>query len=87
MGEEGKVILGVINQEQEPMVYRVDVTINGEKKNEQGPMMLEYNERWEGEVSFMPEVASENQKVEFLLYKDGETDIYSSLYIWIDVKQ
>ena len=86
MGEEGKVILGVINQEHEATVYRVDVTINDEKKSEQDLMELEHNEKWEGEVSFVPEVVSENQKVEFLLYKDGETGSYSSLRIWIDVK-
>ena len=87
VGEEGEVILGVINQEHEPMVYRVDVTVNGEKKNEQGSMMLEHNERWEGEVGFASQVVGDHQKVEFLLYKDGETEIYSSLYIWIDVIQ
>ena len=50
-------------------------------------MVLEHEQKWGGEVSFVPEVASENQKVEFLLYKEGETDSYSSLHIWIDVKQ
>lgn len=69
------------------MVYRVEVKIDGVKNNEVEGITLEHEEKWEGEVSFVPEVASENQKVEFLLYKAGETDIYSSLHIWIDVKQ
>ncbi len=36
----------------------------------------------------MPEVAGENQKVEFLLYKDAETEpCLEPLRLWVDVKQ
>ena len=87
VGEEESVIVGIINNEYKTVSYRVDVTINGEKNNDVEGITLEHEEEWEGEVSFVPEVASENQKVEFLLYKDGEPDIYSSLHIWINVKQ
>ena len=71
VGEEESVIVGIINNEYKTVSYRVDVTINGEKKNEQGPMMLEHNERWEREVGFASQVVGDRQKVEFLLYKGG----------------
>ncbi len=36
--EEGKVIMGIINREHEPVTYRVEVVIDGVKNNEIGFM-------------------------------------------------
>jgi len=89
VGEEGRVIVGIINREHEPVTYRVEVVIDGVKNNEVGPVILEHEGKWEGEVSFMPEVAGDNQKVEFLLYKNnGEGEpCLKPLYLWINVKE
>lgn len=89
VGKEGRVIVGIINREHEPVTYRVEVVIDGVKNNEVGPVILEHEGKWEGEVSFMPEVAGDNQKVEFLLYKNnGEGEpCLKPLYLWINVKE
>jgi len=84
VGEEGKVIVGIINREHEIVSYRVEVTIGGVKNNEVKVIVLEHDEKWEGEVNFVPKVAGENQKVEFLLFKNEEVESYS-LYLWLDV--
>jgi len=86
VGEEGKVIVGIINQEHETVSYRVEVRINGMKSSEVGPIVLEHEEEWELEVSFVPLVSGNNQKVEFLLYKQGQTEACQSLHLWVDVK-
>ena len=52
VGEEGKVIVGIINREHEPVTYRVDVAIDGVKNNEAGPMTLEHDGEWEEIVGF-----------------------------------
>ncbi len=83
---EGEVLVGIVNQEGETMSYRVEVRIDGVKSNEVGPVVLEHKERWEEEVSFVPKVAGEKQKVEFLLYKQGQTEACQSLHLWVDVK-
>lgn len=85
VGEEGKVTLGIVNHEYRQMSYRVIVSINGEKNNEIGAVVLEHDEKWESEISFVPKVAGENQKLEFLLYKNGEVvhDL-KPLHLWID---
>ena len=44
----------------------------------------EQGEKWEGEIGFAPMHTGENQKVEFLLYKDGSTEAYNSLHLWIN---
>jgi uncharacterized membrane protein len=86
VGEEGRVIVGIVNNEYETVNYRVEVRIDGVKNNEVEGITLEHEERWENGVSFTPEVAGENQKVEFLLYKDGETEPYlEPLRLWLDV--
>ncbi len=85
MGEEGKVIVGIINREHEPVTYQVEVVINGVKNNEVGPMMLEHSEEWEEVVSFTLDRAEDNQKVEFLLYRQGQNEVYQRLYLLVDV--
>ena len=87
VGEEGRVIVGIINNEYKTVSYRVEVKIDGVKNNEVEGITLEHDEKWEGEVSFVPEVASENQKVEFLLRKQGQGDIYQILHLWVDVAE
>lgn len=86
VGEEGKVILGIVNHEREDnLTYRVVITINGETIDTIGPLVLENNEKWENEVSFSLRKVGEDRKVEFLLFKEGEAEPYKSLYIWLDV--
>ncbi|MBA7690235.1 hypothetical protein ES703_98759 [subsurface metagenome] len=79
------MIVGIINQEHETVSYRVEVRINGMKSNEVGPIVLEHEER-ELEVSFVPKVSGNNQKVEFLLCKQGQTEACQSLHLWVEVK-
>ncbi len=50
------------------------------------PLALDHDEKWENEVGFVLQVVGDDQKVEFILYKNGEEEPYSSLHLWIDVK-
>ncbi len=87
LGEEGKVVAGIINREQQTMSYRLEVRIDNLKKAEAGPLTLEPDEKWEAPLSFKPDKAGDNQKLEFLLFKAGESDPYMKpLYLWVNVK-
>ncbi len=87
LGEEGKVVAGIINREQQTMSYRLEVRIDNLKKAEVGPLTLEPDGKWEAPLSFKPDKAGDNQKVEFLLFKAGESDPYMKpLYLWVNVK-
>ncbi len=86
VGEEGKVRVGIINREHEPVTYRVEVVIGGVKNNEAGPVTLEHDEEWEDIVSFTPDRAGDKQKVEFLLYRQGQSEVYHRLHLWVDVR-
>jgi uncharacterized membrane protein len=87
VGQEAQVILGMVNHEYENTSYRVEVTIDGIRDGEIGPIVLANKEKWEKQVSFTPTSVGENQKVEFLLYKNGQVEPYLSLRLWIDIKQ
>lgn len=88
VGEEGKVVVGIINHEYREVSYRIELRINGAETNEIGPMVLQHDEKWEQEAGFVPEVAGKNRKVEFWLYKDGEVEPYlEPLRLWIDVTE
>jgi uncharacterized membrane protein len=86
LGEEGKVIVGIINREHETVTYRVEVAINGVKNNEVVPVALDHDGEWEEIVSFTPNKAGDNQKVEFLLYRQGQSEVYQRLHLWADVR-
>ena len=88
VGEEGNVVVGIINREHETVSYRFEVRVNGEKNNEVGPIILGHSKKWEGEVTLVFEVIGENQKVEFFLHKDGETEpCLKPLCLWVDVTE
>ena len=86
VGEEGKVIIGIINREQAVATYRVEIRIDGMVNNEIGPITLQHNEKWQDVVRFTPVQVGDKQKVEFLLYKAGQTGIYQQLYLYVDVQ-
>ncbi len=85
-GEEGKVVVGIVNREYETVSYRLEVRIEGIISNEIGQVTLEHEEKWEEIVSFTPERIGNEQRVEFLLYRQGQNEVYRSLHIWVDVQ-
>ncbi len=95
VGEEGEIILGIVNHEQERASYWVEVRIDGGKAKmridgEDRNMIeieLDHEEKWEREVGFMPQKAGKEQKVEFVLYKEGKPYFKDPLHLWVDVEQ
>ena len=86
VGEEGKVLVAIVHREQEIATYWVEVTIDGVKNNEVEAVTLNEGEKWEGIVGFTPDKTGDNQKVEFLLYRQGWDGIYQRLHLWVDVQ-
>jgi uncharacterized membrane protein len=87
VGEEGEVIIGVVNHEYAAVTYQLELKLNG-GVIDQKSIVLTHNETWEGPFTFKPNKAGEDQKLEFLLYKEElkETKPYRSLHLWVDVK-
>jgi len=67
-------------------VEKAKLRIGGEDR-EEIVGELENEGKWEQEVGFVPQKAGEGQKVEFVLYKDGEPYFEEPLNLWIDVEK
>ena len=88
LGEEGKIIVGIVNHERATISYHVEVITNGVKDYETSSISLANGEKWENEVTFTPTILGTNQEVEFLLFKGGETtSAMEPLHLWMDVTQ
>ena len=85
-GEEGRVILGIANNEGEAITYRLEVTLNGTPVRSIDSIVLDDAGKWEQEVGFTPDKAGANQEVRFLLYRAAETETYRSLLLKVDVR-
>ena len=68
------------------MDYRVEIVIDGTAFNEIGIITLENEGKWEELVTFSANHSGNDQKVEFLLYRDGQSEVYRSIHLWIDVR-
>lgn len=93
-GEMGTIILGIVNREQEEAMYSLSIMIdnqlreiyfNGNTQEEIGPITLAHGEKWEHEIGFAPEHIGNNQKVDFVLYKDSVPYFEEPPHLWVDV--
>ncbi len=93
VGEEGRIILGIVNHEQEGANYKVEVWIDGQKTKlriegedrDEIKVELEHEQEWEKAVAVVPQKAGKNQKVEFVLYKEWEPYFEEPPFLRIDV--
>ena len=85
-GNSGAVIVGIVNRENKEVQYRLLVKTEDVVINKSEIISLVNEQKWEQQVSFTLTKVGDNQKVEFLLYKDAGGDPYLSLNLWIDVK-
>ncbi len=82
VGDEGEVIIVIVNHEYENVTYRLEVNFNGSLIHEENIFLVE-NEKWESPFTFKATEKGENQKLEFILYKYQES--YRMLHLWISV--
>ncbi len=85
VGEEGKVIIGIVNHEYENVNYRLEVTFNGSLIHKEQVFLIE-NEKWERPFTFKATKKGTNKKLEFLLYKNQQRETYRILHLWISAR-
>jgi len=54
LGTAASVTVGIVNQEQSPTAYWVEVRLNGVKNNDSGPIILQNGAKWVQSVLFTP---------------------------------
>ena len=87
LGEPLELVVGIINHEYETASYRVDIRINGDLNQQIVVKLLPHEKKWEELVGFIPRSSGMGQKVEFLVYKNGQIEPYfkDPLHLYIDV--
>ncbi len=82
IGDEGEVIIGIVNHEYKNVTYRLEVIFNGSLIYEEQVFLIE-NEKWESPFTFKAAKKGVKQKLDFLLYKYQRIETYRSLYLWV----
>lgn len=86
LGADADAVVGVANHEGKTMGYRLRITINDAEMRIIDIAPMQDDECWEETVSIAPTTAGDNQRVQFLLYRDREPEPYQILHLWIDVR-
>mgnify|MGYP000085336981 CR=1 FL=1 len=84
IGENGTVIIGIVNHEYELINYTLQITL-GDKLLKETTIKLNHNETFTENFTFSPKEKG-RKKLKFLLYKGGSGEPYRLLHLWIDVK-
>lgn len=86
VGDNGEVIIGIVNHEYENVSYLLEVKLD-EKILESENVGLIHNETWESPFIFKAQDPGQDQKLEFLLYNNSSLNetVYRSLHFWMDV--
>jgi len=88
VGEEVETVVVIVNHEHKTVDYRIAIKIDGKTSNTFGPLVLAPDEAWEKTVSFVPERTGDNQKAEFFIYENTESEPYlKPLHLWLNVKE
>nr|WP_082089459.1 DUF1616 domain-containing protein [Methanosarcina horonobensis] len=98
LGENGTVIVGIVNHEQKPINYTLEVKLEGTPlplPPDQEYISLEDNKTWEKAVTITPPFEGTHMALDFSLYKEGEKNIvegglctpYRGVFLWINVSQ
>jgi uncharacterized membrane protein len=84
-GQNSTVIVGIVNHEYIPVNYTMQIAIQNTTFLNRD-VWLEDNETWEKPVSYTLRQPGDNQKLEFLLYKEYNfTAPYRDLHLWVNV--
>lgn len=87
VGEEGQVIGGIVNREQKTVTYRIEITVDGSLYDSAEGIELEEGGEWRGTLSFSLNRVGERQRVEFLLYRQGDSQPYRELRLWVNGRE
>lgn len=84
VGQQGQVIVGVVNHEYSAINYTVQVKTGNAVQSTIGPFALSNEQKWENPVAFAVSAPQQNLQVQFLLFRQGDTTPYRSLHLWVN---
>ncbi len=86
-GNNSTLIVGVVNHEYTLVNYTMQMSLNNSTFLNRD-LALEHNQTWERPISYAINKTGDGQKLQFLLYRDGNfTAPYRDLHLWVNVSQ
>lgn len=86
-GNKSNVIVGVVNHEYSYVNYSMQMSLDNHTFLER-EITLDHNQTWEQPVSYVLRKIGDGQKLQFLLYRDGNfTAPYRDLHLWVNVTE
>ncbi len=91
LGENGIVIVGVVNHEYRPVNYTMEVRLENRSlplPEDMQQVTLAHNETWEEPLTLTPPFGGKDMKLEFLLFIETNKEMpYRDLHLWINVSE
>lgn len=86
-GNSSTVIVGVVNHEYSLVNYTMQIRLNNATLLSK-EMALQHNQTWEQPVSYVLDKQGDEQKLEFLLFRERNlTAPYRDLHLWVNVSE
>ncbi len=85
-GEQVSLVLGIANYEGRETSYWVDLEAPQQEAKRFAEASVAPGQAWETKTSFALDYLGDGQKVLFKLYRQGDTQPYRTLYLWVDVR-
>jgi uncharacterized membrane protein len=86
-GQPIDVQLGITNREDAPMRYRIEVRSGAAQLAEFGPIAVAAGATWQEPVRYALPQPGDDQPIDLLLYREGDSAPYRQLRLWVDVRE
>jgi len=85
-GDNVTVNAVIINQERRTVDYRLALKVGDDNATTLANLSLTPGEKWQQRVSFVPPKITPEEKIEFLLFKNDQSEAYRELHLWLNVE-
>lgn len=85
VGEQGQAIVGVVNHEYTTVNYTIQIKMGNVAQSAPQPIALDNGQKYEAPMMFSAATPGPDQKVEFLLFREGDAVPYRSLHLRVNV--
>lgn len=85
VGQQGEVIVGVVNHEYSTVNYIIQVQMGNYITATSQPIPLSNEQKYEAPLTIVANAPHQNLEVQFLLFRQGDTVPYRSLHLWVNV--
>lgn len=85
LGSPATLMTGVVNHEYSPVNYTIQIFLDNDILSSK-KLVLNHNETWEKNITFVPNKEGNDMKLELLLFKENNfTSPYRRLHLWENV--